>query len=134
PRRERRRPAGAGRAGEFQRQRGRGAGVDDRDPARLRDQRQGDLHHRPDARLPEPEPVMAMNLFSFPSFPRTRESRDVAVRRVRTMGSRVRGNDVIAALCLLTLTGCASVMGDVRPFEPYAPVAAYPGTDPATAT
>src|SRR5690606_29797892 len=38
-----------------------------------------------------------------------------------------------ALLCLLTLTGCASVMGDVRPFEPYAPVGMQPGMDPTVA-
>jgi len=58
---------------------------------------------------------MAMNPIPLPSFPRTRESRAVAT-----------------ALCLLLLTGCASVMGDVRPFEPYAPVGVAPNMDPAT--
>src|SRR5690606_8752858 len=76
---------------------------------------------------------------SFPrtptSFPRTRESRDFAVRRGRPVGSRFRGNDGVLAvlLCLFTLTGCASVMGDVRPFEPYAPVGMAPGMDPTAA-
>src|SRR5690606_16436665 len=105
-RRERCRPADPGRAGELQRQRGRGAGVDDRDPACVRDQRQGDLDHRPDARLPEPEPVIAMT----------------------------RLLPALASAALLLLAGCASVMGDVRPFEPYAPVGMPPGMDPAGAT
>ena len=55
----------------------------------------------------------------------------------KALGSRVRGNDGmwLAAACaaLLTLTGCASFVGDVRPFEPYAPVGMHPGMDPATA-
>src|SRR5690606_39962899 len=65
-------------------------------PARPRDQRQGDLDRRPDARLPQPEPVTMKRL--------------------------------VATTALLALAGCASVVGDVRPFEPIAPpVAAMPG-------
>jgi flagellar L-ring protein precursor FlgH len=38
-----------------------------------------------------------------------------------------------AATALLVLSGCASIVGDVRPFEPIAPVTPIPGLDPATA-
>ena len=48
----------AGRARGFERQRGRRAGQHDRDPARLRDELQGDLDHRPDARVRQPTTVM----------------------------------------------------------------------------
>src|SRR5690606_12330594 len=80
-------------------QRGRGTGVDDRDPARLRDQRQGDLDHRLDARLPPQQAVSA------------------------TMNTR---SALAPALAIaLALSGCAATLGDVRPFP--APDAASRG-------
>src|SRR5690606_36447486 len=84
--RERHRPAGAGLAGRFQRLRGRGTGVDDRNPARLRNQCQGDLDHRFDARLPEQQAV------STPM------------------------KAILACALVLVLGGCAATLGDARPF------------------
>ena len=37
---------------------------------------------------------------------------------------------LVATTALLALAGCASIVGDVRPFEPIAPV---PALDPAIA-
>src|SRR5690606_20316019 len=50
-------PAAAGFPGRLERQRGRGTGRDDRDAARLRDELEGHLHHRPDAAVREQQPV-----------------------------------------------------------------------------
>src|SRR5690606_1713778 len=108
-RRERHRPAGARLAGRLQRQRGRGTGVDDRDPARLRDQRQGDLDHRLDARLPQQQAVSAtMNTRSAPA---------PALALARALAP--------ALAIALALSGCAATLGDVRPFP--APDAASRG-------
>ncbi|KGM57369.1 hypothetical protein N799_07980 [Lysobacter arseniciresistens ZS79] len=40
---------------------------------------------------------------------------------------------LVAATALLALAGCASFVGDVRPFEPIAPVVPVAGVDPALA-
>jgi hypothetical protein len=50
---QRARHRAAGRARKLERQRGRRAGEHDRDAARLRNEHQGDLDHRPDAAIPE---------------------------------------------------------------------------------
>ena len=55
---ERPRHAAAGLARRLERQRGRGAGEHDRDAARLRNELQGDLDHRPDAPVPQQQPVI----------------------------------------------------------------------------
>ena len=65
------------------------------------------------------------------SSPRRRGSMDADSQNAKSMDSRFRGNDgtdflrsvrkSASALAVLGLTGCATVMGDVRPFPSVAP-------------
>src|SRR5690606_25409619 len=90
-----------GRAGRQQRQRGGAPGRDDRDPARLRDERQGPLHHRLDARLPQQQRLT-------PGHP-------AMIRMPRPAPT------LVAAFACVLLAGCVAA-GDVRPYPALAPV------------